>query len=140
MQFSEETLLGRYGQSGAVYTAFSQVIGKIDETGTKVLDGDGSVLMSVSAEGELRDGSERKVGVVSPYRTKFFRLISSYFFFVDPALVLAGHFSLIHGVKGKGFDTESTTQYVYCFVCFLSFWTHNHFSCFVCTSFQCGAQ
>lgn len=111
-QRREETLLGKYGPSGVIYTAFSQVLGKIDEQASKVMDSDGNVLLSVLQDGELRDGAGKTVGTVAPYRPKFFKLVASYFIFLDPALALPGFFSLVCGVKGKGFEVDSTTQYI----------------------------
>lgn len=104
--------MGRYGQSGVVYTAFSQVIGKVDEPGMRATDPEGNPLLSVSNDGETRDGTGKKIGVIFPFRPRFFKLVASYFFFLDPAIALPGFFSLIYNTKGHGFDLEGTTQYV----------------------------
>jgi hypothetical protein len=68
----------------------------------KVFDFDNSLLLSVSSDGDLKDGSHKKVGSVTPYRPKFFKVVAAYFLFVDPAIGLPGFYSLVSGTKGKG--------------------------------------
>jgi len=106
----EETLLGTIKPSGLVYTAFSQVVGKIDSNGGKAQDMDGRPLLHVLPSGEIHDAGGRKVGSFSPYKPKFLNVALGYFFFLDPAIALPDHFSLVTQAKGKGFDTAGTTQ------------------------------
>jgi len=87
-----------------VRNAAEKSIGNVDEKNMSCYDIDKRILVKITESGEILNRTGKIVGSVSPFRPKDWKLIIAYLYFVDPALVLTGHFSLVTGVTGKGFS------------------------------------
>eukprot|EP01124_Arcella_intermedia_P018380 TRINITY_DN2533_c0_g4_i1.p1 TRINITY_DN2533_c0_g4~~TRINITY_DN2533_c0_g4_i1.p1 ORF type:complete len:870 (-),score=360.98 TRINITY_DN2533_c0_g4_i1:6-2615(-) len=101
-----QVFLGDLDGSSNVRNASEKVIGHVHEAALTCYDNEKNAFVRLSDAGEILNLSGQAVASISPFRKKDFKLVVAYLYFVDPALVLPGFFSLVTGHQGKGFSSN----------------------------------